>query len=93
MRRLYVILAVILSLLSGCAAPMWWKPYASKEEMQSEWVTCQALATQGSADPLLGGRINMTTQKELMFMCLEGKGWTRVSKQEAERLGLQPLKP
>lgn len=77
-------------LVAGCASAVWTKLGASDAEIQREWVACQAQSTQGSYDPWLGGRINSTTQRELMIMCLQGHGWTKLTKAEAEQRGIRP---
>jgi hypothetical protein len=92
MRRRYRGLMALLVCLCSCAGPVWTKLDASDEQLQREWVECRAQATQGSYNAYMRG-VSASTQRDLMWLCLKGHGWTKLTKQEADQLGLHPIQP
>jgi hypothetical protein len=74
-----------LLILSACGGPIYWRPDATVQEQQRDWVECKALSTQGSQSAYVRG-VNQTAQRQLMIMCLESRGWQQISPREAEQI-------
>ena len=63
----HAILAVVLLAAAGCASVHLVKPGATAEEFEQDKATCAAQA--------LGGPSNIFLQREILLLCLRGRGW------------------